>query len=115
VARGDALNKRYHLGTYSLAAQAGPRPAGVTKQQWLAELIRGDALNRTYGLGSYDSRGGASAGRQVAPHVVTLASGGFDWGAAGIGAGAAIGLALLGAGLVAVFHQPRRRQLTTTT
>ena len=46
VARGDALNKRYHLGRYSPAAQAGPKPAALTTQQWQAELARGDALER---------------------------------------------------------------------
>lgn len=114
LVRGDALNKRYHLGKYSPAAQAGPRPAGVTKQQWQAELIRGDALNRRYGLGVNSGGGGASASTRVAPGVVTVAPGGFDWGAAGIGAGAAIGLGLFASGMVVVLRQVRRSQLTTT-
>ena len=53
VARGDALNKRYHLGKYGPAAQAGPKPAALTTQQWQAELAQGDALNERYGLGAY--------------------------------------------------------------
>ena len=32
VARGNALNKRYHLGRYSSAALAGPKPAALTTQ-----------------------------------------------------------------------------------
>ena len=61
LARGDALNKRYHLGKYSPGALAGPRPAGVSSQQWQAELARGDELNRRYGLGSYAEKSDSSA------------------------------------------------------
>ena len=112
--RLDALNKRYHLGTYSSAALAGPKPAAMTTRQWQGELARGDALNKLYGLGAYaeSSKSSASAA-PVSPPVVALAAGGFDWGAAGIGAGAAIGLALLATGMVVVVRQTRRPQLST--
>jgi hypothetical protein len=114
VARGDALNKRYHLGKYSPAALAGPRPAALTTQQWQAELARGDALNERYGLGAYADSGDISAVTTSAPQrVVSVAAGGFDFGAAGIGAGAAIGLALLATGMVVIVRQTRRSQLST--
>ena len=116
LARGDALNKRYHLGKYSPAAQAGPKPDGMTTQQWQAELARGDALNRRYGLGAYAETGDNPAvTTPTPPRVVSVASDGFDWGAAGIGAGGAIGLALLASGMVLVVRQTRRSQLSTTT
>jgi hypothetical protein len=116
LARGEALNKRYHLGSYSPAAQAGPKPAGMTTQQWQAELARGDALNRLYGLGAYaEGRAASAAGAQEPARVVTVASDGFDWGSAGIGAGAAIGIGLLATGMVVGLRQTRRSQLTPTT
>jgi hypothetical protein len=112
--RGQALNKRYHLGKYSLAAQAGPRPAGMTTQQWQAELIRAAALNRRYGLGAYAGTIDASAdSTPVPPRVVSVVSGGFDWAAAGIGAGVAIGLGLLGSGMVVALRHTRRSLATT--
>jgi hypothetical protein len=113
-ARGDALNKRYHLGKYGAATLAGQRPAGMTTRQWQGELARGDALNKLYGLGAYaeSSKSSASA-TPISPPVVSVAADGFDWGAAGIGAGAAIGLALLATGMVVVVRQTRRPQLST--
>jgi hypothetical protein len=114
VARGDALNKRYHLGKYSPAALAGPKPTALTTQQWQAELARGDALNERYGLGAYADSGGISAVTTSAPQrAVSVAASGFDWGAAGIGAGAAIGLALVATGIVVIVRQTRRSQLST--
>jgi hypothetical protein len=116
VARGDALNKRYHLGTYSPAAQAGPKPAALTTQQWQAELARADALNERYGLGAYTDSGDIRAVPTSAPQRVgSVAASGFDWGAAGIGAGAAIGLALLATGMVVIVRQARRSQLSTSS
>jgi hypothetical protein len=116
LARGDALNKRYHLGKYSPAAQAGPKPAGITTQQWQAELARGDALNRRYGLGAYADSGGTPAVTTPAPpRVVAVASDGFDWGSAGIGAGAAIGIGLLAGGMVMGLRHARRAHPTPST
>jgi hypothetical protein len=49
--RGQELNRRYHLGQY---AQSGSNTRfGMTAQEWKAEQVRGDALNRTYHLGAY--------------------------------------------------------------
>ena len=116
VIRGDALNKRYGLGPYSLLAQGGPRPAGLTVQQWQAELIRGDALNKHYGLGNYAAAVDSSVRRTVdAGPADSVASGGFDWGDAGIGAGAVIGLALLALGMAVAVREARRPQMTTTS
>ena len=114
LARGDALNERYHLGKYSPAALAGSKPAALTTQQWRAELARGEALNERYGLGAYADSRDPSAVTPFAPQRATsVAAGGFDWGTAGIGAGAAIGLALLAMGMVVIVRQTRRSQLST--
>jgi hypothetical protein len=114
LARGDALNKRYHLGKYGAAALAGQKPAGMTIRQWQGELARGDARNKLYGLGAYaESSKSTASATPVSPPVVPVSADGFDWGAAGIGAGAAIGLALLATGMVVVVRQTRRPQLST--
>jgi hypothetical protein len=108
LARGDALNKRYHLGKYSPAAQAGPKPAGMTTQQWQAELARGDALNRRYGLGAYAETAATSTATTPAPlRVVTVTLDGFDWVSALIRAGAALGLALVTAGALMALRKRR--------
>jgi len=111
VARGEALNKRYQLGAYSPSAQAGPKPAALTAQQWEAELARGAALNERYVAGV--SEGSRNAQAIAAPTAVAATASGFDWGSAGIGAGAAIGLSLLGIGTAVVVRQTRRSQLST--
>ena len=111
VARGEALNKRYQLGAYSPSAQAGPKPAALTTQQWEAELARGAALNERYVAGV--SEGSRKAQAIAAPTAVAATASGFDWGSAGIGAGAAIGLSLLGIGTAVVVRQTRRSQLST--
>ena len=114
LARGDALNKLHHLGKYGAAALAGPKPAALTTRQWQAEVARSDALNKRYGLGAYADSGDISAVTASAPPpVVPVAASGFDWGSAGIGAGAAIGLALLATAMVAMVRQARRPQLST--
>jgi hypothetical protein len=114
--RGDALDQRYHLGKYSLAAQSGPRPAGMTSQQWQAELIRADALDKRYGLGRYAGTVDASSvSAPEASQVVSTASDGFDWGSAGIGAGAAVGLGLLASAMAVGLRQSRRAQVPTTS
>jgi hypothetical protein len=116
LARGDALNKRYHLGTYSLAARAGPRPSGMTTQQWQADLLRGDALNRRYGIGTYAGTLDASdASSPVEARAVSAASEGFDWAAAAIGAGAAIGVGLLASVMRIALRESRRSQMTAHT
>jgi hypothetical protein len=114
MARGDALNKLYHLGKYSPAALAGPKSAALTTQQWQAELARGDALNERYALGTYAGSGATSTATTSAPQrVASAAADGFAWDAAGIGAGAVIGLALLATGMAVIVRQTRRTQLST--
>ena len=49
MVRGDALNRRYHLGAYATAGSA----AKLSPAELRAMRIRGDALNRKYHLGSY--------------------------------------------------------------
>jgi len=116
LARGDALNKLYHLGKYSPAAQAGAKPTALTTQQWQAELARGAALNERYGLGVYAASGNTSAVTTSAPQpVASVSDDGFAWDAAGIGAGAAIGIALLAIGMVFIVRHSRRPQLSTSS
>jgi hypothetical protein len=82
-ARGNALNRYYHLGAYSPAAEARR-----------ADEIRGQALNRYYHLGRY---------------TVIETSSPFHWSDAGIGAGAMLGTILIAGGLtVALRRRPRR-------
>ena len=81
----------------------------------IAEFESGTAAAfKLYGLGPYaeSSKRSASA-TPISPPVVSVAADGFDWGAAGIGAGVAIGLALLATGMVVVVRQTRRPQLST--
>jgi hypothetical protein len=77
--RSEALNQKYHLGAY--------RNAGDSAQAQRAILLRSDALNRKYRLGRY------------AIPATTRQSSGFDWGDAGIGSAATLGLLLTGIGL----------------
>jgi hypothetical protein len=111
MARGDALNRLYHLGKYSPAALAGSKPVQLTSEQWQAELARGAALNERYGLAGYAD---ARVTRSAPQPSVSVAGDGFAWDAAGIGAGAAIGLALLATGMAVIVRQTRRTQLSTS-
>jgi hypothetical protein len=77
--RGDAMNRYYHLGRYSEAAQVAH-----------AEKIRGDQLNRYYHLGRY---------------AVIEAPSSFRWSDAGIGAGAMLGAVLLAGGLTVAIRR----------
>ena len=43
--RSQALNKKYHLGTYSRT------PQGMTAPAYRALMLRSQALNKKYGLG----------------------------------------------------------------
>ena len=71
--RGDALNRTYHLGAYTPAAEARK-----------ADKIRGQELNRRYHLGQY---------------AVIETSSTFQWNDAGIGAAAMLGTILVVGGL----------------
>jgi LPXTG-motif cell wall-anchored protein len=85
MARGQALNKLHHLGTYA-------RP---TKAELRALRLRGEALNQLYGLG----------GNKVAGQS-------FEWGDAGIGSAATLGAVLLGLAAAVTFRR-RRRDVAT--
>jgi hypothetical protein len=74
--RSEALNQKYHLGAYSTA--------GDSAQAERAIMLRSQALDRKYHLGRYAL---ASTSRQ---------SNDFDWGDAGIGSAATLGLVLTG-------------------
>lgn len=80
--RGDALNRKYHLGAY----------APLSPAQLQAIHRRSVAMNRYYGLGT--------SARPAAT--------GFAWGDAGIGGAAVLGLVLLAA--ASVVAVARRRQ-----
>jgi len=77
--RSEALNQKYHLGAYSTA--------GDSAQAERAIMLRSEALDRKYHLGRYAV---VNTPRQ---------SNGFDWGDAGIGSAATLGLVLIGIGL----------------
>lgn len=77
--RSDALNRKYHLGAYRKVSADSP-------QAERALMLRSVALNRKYHLGSYAVR-------------TTRQSGGFDWGDAGIGSAATLGLVLAAVGV----------------
>jgi hypothetical protein len=103
--RGEALDKLY----------GGGAPEGMTPAQYRAELIRGDGLNKLYGLGEYAGTVTSTPAQpSVSRQAQSVASGGFDWGDAGIGAGAGIGFVLLAAGIGVATRQTRRPRLTTT-
>lgn len=78
-ARSDAMNRYYHLGAYSPAAEARR-----------AEQRRGQEMNRYYHLGRY---------------AVIEASSSFRWSDAGIGAGATLGTILVAGGLAATLRR----------
>jgi hypothetical protein len=85
VIRSEALNQKYHLGTWKAV------PQGMTPTEYRALVIRGEALNKQYGLGKWSK---ASATQSAS------STNGFSWGAFGIGAVAMLGLVLLGTGVV---------------
>ena len=110
--RSEALNQRYGLGTYKI---------GPSLAEQRADTIRGEALNRKYGLGveslnlelAANQRFAAdnpTRGDLVRSTPVTTTSPDFQWGDAGIGAAALLGIvALIGAGFFQVRHHGRLR------
>ena len=123
--RGEALNKKYRLGTYkigpSLAEQRadtlrgealnkkyslGAYKTGVTPAEYRALMLRSEALNQRYGLGieSLTLERGANdrfaadnptRGDLVRSTPTTTSSPDFQWGDASIGAGALLGIVAL--------------------
>ena len=108
--RGEALNRKYGLGTYK---------TGVTPAEYRALMLRSEALNQRYGVGiqSLTLERGANdrfaaenptRGDLVRATPVATSSPDFQWGDAGIGAGVLLGIvALIGAGLFEVRHHGR--------
>jgi hypothetical protein len=92
--RSQALNKIYHLGTYSRVR------VGMTGAEYRALMLRSEALNKKYGLGHWKTPA-------AAPKLATVA-GGLSWTAYGIGAAAVAGLVLLLAGAIAARRSGRR-------
>ena len=112
--RSEALNAKYHLGTYS----RGPR--GTTAPAYQALMLRSEALNEKYHLGTYSRAprattapayralklrsealnaryhlGEFAPATQVEPRTT-----GFSWSAFGIGAAVMLGLVLLASGAI---------------
>lgn len=92
--RSEALNRIYHLGTYSRVR------IGTTGAEYRALVLRSEGLNKKYGLGQRKTVAAVAKPASVA--------GGFSWTAFGIGAAAAAGLMLLLAGAVAL-RRPGQR------
>ncbi|HET7759622.1 MAG TPA: hypothetical protein VFK62_06840 [Gaiellaceae bacterium] len=108
--RSEALNQKYRLGTYKI---------GPSLYEQRADMLRGQALNRKYGLGTFkigptkaelraDTLRGEALNQQYGLGVSSTSSSDFQWGDAGIGAGALLGIvALIGAGLFEVRQHGR--------
>jgi hypothetical protein len=92
--RSEALNQKYGLGAQRAL------PQGMSTAGTRALLLRSEALNQKYGLGK--QRAAAVTSQP------TSSTGGFAWGAFGIGAAMMFGLALLAGGFVV------RRRLVAT-
>ncbi len=104
-ARAQAMDRHYHLGTFSpaaLARQADERRAqamdryyhvggaSLTAQQSKADRARAQATDRFYHLGSY---------------AVIESSSSFRWSDAGIGAGAMLGTILVASSLAVTLRR----------
>jgi hypothetical protein len=88
--RSEALNQEYGLGPQRAV------PQGMTAAEYRALMLRSEALSPTYGLD--EQKAAAVTSRP------TSSTGGFAWGAFGIGAAVMLGLALL-AGRFFVLHR----------
>jgi hypothetical protein len=93
--RSEALDQKYLLGAYRIAKGDGA-------QAERALMLRSDALNRKYHLGRY------AIVRQ------TRQASGFDWGDAGIGSAATLGLVLAAIGATAGARRYRAVQRNAT-
>lgn len=112
LVRSEALNQRYGLGTYKI---------GPSLYEQRADALRGEALNRKYGLGiqALTLERGANdrfaadnptRGDLVRSTPVATSSPDFQWGDAGVGAAALLGIvALIGGGFFQVRHHGRLR------
>jgi hypothetical protein len=131
VIRSDALNQKYHLGSWKGV------PQGMTPAEYRALTLRSEALNQKYHLGSWKGvpQGMTPAeyraltlrsealnkqyglGKWSAPSSARSPSGstdGFSWGAFGIGAVAMLGLVLLASGLVVGSRHTRHAPISAS-
>jgi hypothetical protein len=124
--RGQALNEQCMDLTLSREAyRALCGNVGAQQQPTRAELrgleIRGQALNRLCDGRNVVSLAGFRAVCGGGAQLVTIAapevpsSSRFDWGDFGLGAGAALGLALLFGGIAAAVHYGRRSSVQPRT
>jgi hypothetical protein len=115
------------------SAQAGSRPAGMSKAEYRALMLRSQAVNEKYGLGrvaagkpagmswpeyrtlllrsealnrKYGLGGSPTA---AAGPATVVRNSGFDWGDFGLGAAAMFGLVLVASGIAAGRRLPRTR------
>ncbi len=106
------MNRFYNLGTTGAATQQG-------------EKLRAQAMNRVYHLGVYSSTG-AAVQRAVERRsqainrfyhtgsgAVVSTSSPFDWSNVGIGAGGALGLIILAAGMIVLVRRRTTDQPTS--
>jgi len=86
--RSEGLNKKYGLGNYA---------TGMSAQERRALMLRSEGLNKKYGLGVYakttpvvseKTAGLQQPGQPEQPTVAVSSDNEFNWGDAGIGAGA---------------------------
>ena len=120
LARGDALNKRYHLGIYSPAVEAGRKPVDPLAVGYLIGqgLSPSEVTSWTTGACSHQVKAAscyAVLNRSAAtssPHIG--GSSRFQWGDAGIGAGFTLGIVILlvGAGAGLLISRQNRRHHT---
>src|SRR5690242_4673218 len=117
VARAQATNSYYHLGTVdSKAVQSRAEATNAfyglgADSPIQAEKRRSEAMNRFYGLGA-ESRQAQQAEKRrsqainqvyrLGQYAVIEGSSSFDWTDAGIGAGAMLGTLLVAGGLAIV-------------
>lgn len=105
--RSVALNQKYHLGTFDPAYRAlllrsqamnawyrQHSSTPVIPDAFSRELTKAQSLSTT--IRHADDRAGVRGpGTVQTPQLVSSSSGGFDWGDASIGAGTAVGVALI--------------------
>jgi hypothetical protein len=103
--RSEGLNQKYGLGDYA---------TGMSAQERRALTLRSEGLNKKYGLGDYAkttvvsemTAGLQQPGQPEQPTVVVSTDSEFNWGDAGIGAGAIfVGIIVAAGAALAVRHR----------
>jgi hypothetical protein len=103
---------------FAATAQASGSPQGLTPQQLNAVRARAEAMDRYYHIGAFspaavarraDERRAQASDQfyRLGRYAVIDVSSPFDWGDAGIGAGAALGVAVTLAGGTLVLTRRR--------